>query len=84
MENDKSASDIDCLHDAILRYLQSNPNAADSLDGIMNWWLPKLGYEKVDSENVLQALELLIAKGVVRKVSLMDGTILYRCGGTRN
>lgn len=84
MENDKSASDIDCLHDAILHYLHSNPNAADSLDGIMNWWLPKLGYEKVDSENVLQALELLIAKGVVRKVSLMDGTILYRCGGTGN
>lgn len=84
MENDKSASDIDCLHDAILRYLQSNPNAADSLDGIMNWWLPKLGYERVDSEIVLQALEQLTAEGVVRKVSLMDGTILYRCGGTRN
>lgn len=84
MKNDKSASDIDCLHDAIRRYLQSNPNAADSLDGIMNWWLPKLGYEKVDSESVLQALEQLTAEGVVRKVSLMDGTILYRCGGTRN
>lgn len=61
MRNDESALVIDRLQNALLRYLQSNPDAADSLEGVMNWWLPKLGYEQVSAESVRQALERLIA-----------------------
>lgn len=78
VKNDESASEIDRLHNAILHYLQSNPNAADSLGGVMNWWLPELGYEQVSAESVLQALERLVAVGVVEKIPLVDGTVLYR------
>lgn len=78
MDNDESATDVDRLHNAILHYLRSNPYAADSLEGVMNWWLPKLGYEQVGAESVLQALEQLIAVGAVKKIPLVDGTILYR------
>lgn len=78
MRNDESALMIDRLHNAILRYLQSNPDAADSLEGVMNWWLPKLGYEQVSTESVRQTLERLIAAAVVEKMPLVDGTVLYR------
>ncbi|MBX3630979.1 MAG: hypothetical protein KF908_13960 [Nitrosomonas sp.] len=78
MKNDKPVPDRDQLQDAVLHYLRNNPNAADSLQGIINWWLPKQGYEKVGMESVYQALEQLIAAGVVEKVPLVDGTVLYR------
>ncbi len=78
MKNNKPAPDIDHLQEAVLHYLRNNPNAADSLQGIINWWLPKQGYEKAGIENVYQALEQLIAAGVVEKVPLVDGTVLYR------
>ncbi len=78
MKNNKPVSDRDHLQDAVLQYLRNNPNAADSLQGIINWWLPKQGYEKVGMESVYQALERLIAAGVVEKVPLVGGTVLYR------
>jgi Fe2+ or Zn2+ uptake regulation protein len=70
-------SDIAKVREAILHYLQNNANAADSLEGVMNWWLPP-AYEKVDVAGVEQILEQLIVEGLVRKTSLVDGTILYR------
>ena len=78
MKNNKPVPERDHLQDAVLQYLRNNPNAADSLQGIVNWWLPKQGYEKADMENVYQALERLIAAGVVEKVPLVGGTVLYR------
>jgi hypothetical protein len=29
----------------LLAYLSRHPNAADTLEGIMNWWLPRQRYE---------------------------------------
>lgn len=78
VDNEKSASDIKRLQNVILQYLRSNPDAADTLEGIMNWWLPKQRYEQVNVENVYQALEQLITEGEIKKVSLLDGTTLYK------
>lgn len=64
------------LRGEILLYLQNNPNAADSLEGIVTWWLPQM-YESVDAASVEQVLEQLIAEGRVKKLSLIDGTYLY-------
>ena len=67
------------LHDEILIYIQNNPNAADSLEGIMNYWLPQ-AYKKIDTARIEQALEQLIDEGVIRKTTLADGEVLYRQG----
>ena len=67
------------LHDEILIYMQNNPNAADSLKGIMEYWLPP-EYGKVGGKVVEQALEQLIDEGVIRKTPLADGEVLYRQG----
>ena len=79
MENEESESDLAGLRDAILHYLRNNPSAADSVEGIMNYWLPP-AYGKVDAARVEQVLELLIAESLVKKISLLDGTVLYRRG----
>lgn len=78
VKNDKPVPESDHLQDAVLQYWRHSPNAADSLQGIINWWLPKQGYEKVGMESAYQALEQLVAAGVVEKVVLVDGTVLYR------
>ena len=71
-----SELDLEKVREAILHYLQNNPNAADSLDGVINWWLPQ-AYRKVEVVRIEQVLEQLIADGLVRKIALMDGTNLY-------
>lgn len=77
MENIES--DITKLREAILNYLQHNPNAVDSLEGITNWWLPQ-AYKKEGVSRIEKILEQLIEEGSVKKASLIDGTIVYMKG----
>lgn len=50
----------------IQRYLLNHPNAADSSEGVLRWWLKKQRYE--DSMDIVQrALELLVTNGEVEK-----------------
>ena len=51
----------------IEKYLQSHPDAMDSFDGIMSWWITQ---QKLDEseESVSFALNILVEKGVVMKV----------------
>lgn len=68
--------DIARIADQINRYLESHPNAADSADGILRWWLARQRLE--DSiRNVERALELLLKEGAVQKRIMIDGQVLY-------
>ncbi len=60
----------------IRRYLESHPNATDSLDGVQRWWLLP-GAVEAPSPSVQQALDLLVHEGAVIKKILPDGTIVY-------
>src|SRR5437016_2658461 len=42
----------------ILSYLRNHPNAADTLEGILKWWLPRQRYE-TEQQRIEQALEYL-------------------------
>ena len=61
---------------AILDYLRAHPMAADSADGVQRWWIGSrrvgLGVEEVES-----ALDLLVERNLLRRLRLMDGTVLY-------
>ena len=64
------------LSDEILNYLRAHPQAADTVAGIVEWWLPRrLHAEAV--ERVQAALDELVAQGWVEKITLIDGTVLY-------
>jgi hypothetical protein len=64
------------LSDEILRYLRAHPQAADTVDGIVEWWLPRQRYDET-VDQVQLVLDELVARGLVDQITLVDGTVLY-------
>jgi Fe2+ or Zn2+ uptake regulation protein len=63
--------------EAIERYLSARPQAAETVEGITRWWLVRQQYE--DSLELVQdALDLLVERGEVEKLSLSGGHPIYR------
>ena len=61
--------------DAILRYLASHPDAADTSEGIAKWWVPT--ERGVDTDAVRSALARLEAQGLVHRRINADHHVLY-------
>ena len=68
--------DLTPLSGEILRYLRAHPQAADTVDGIVEWWLPRQRHDEA-VDRVQHALDELVARGLVDKITLVDGTVLY-------
>ena len=58
----------------IMEYLRAHPSAADTIDGIIQWWLPLQGGE-MKREDIERALEDLVKQGQVEYVSTGDKKI---------
>ena len=67
---------------ALLRYLRTHPDAADTLEGVVKWWLPRQRYYDA-MESVEAALELLVQRDVVEKFPGPSG-VVYRCSAHRS
>ncbi len=61
----------------ILNYLQKNPEAGDTLEGITRWWLEAEKIE-ISVDEVTYALEILLQKGQVQRHKTGGGTTLYK------
>jgi hypothetical protein len=69
------------VEDAVLDYLGRHPRAADTLDGIVQWWLPQQRY--VTARTRIEAvLDRLLDQGTLHLRRLPDGTSLYSLGNT--
>ena len=66
----------------IQQYLETHPNAADSLGGIMGWWLARQRYEESE-QKVKRAAEYLVAQGKAEKRMGADGTVIYTARAQR-
>jgi hypothetical protein len=64
------------LAEAIMNYLDCHPNAADSIAGIMQWWLPH-DLSSASLDDVQGALDKLIAEHRVTRSLLPGGTELF-------
>ena len=64
------------LSGAILGYLRAHPQAADTVTGIVEWWLPR-HFPAEAVERVQKAVDQLVAQGWVEKIVLVGGTVLY-------
>lgn len=72
-------ADIDQLGAEISDYLSQHPDAADSLDGIVHWWVARQRFDR-SATLVQEALERLVEQGVVRRWRSRDGTCYYARG----
>jgi len=61
---------------AVLRYLHINPNAADTVDGILDWWLPG-PHHAAERKLIEQVLEALVAEGELAKTIVAGGRVVY-------
>ena len=77
MNHQASISALEGLCREILDYFQTHPNAADTVEGIANWWLPRQRYETTRARIQL-ALDRLVAEGLVEAKLLADGAMVYR------
>lgn len=65
----------------ILAYLLENPQAGDTLDGIVEWWLlnQRIGFE---TKTVSQAIAKLVADGLIVEQQVTGSRIIYRANRT--
>lgn len=68
---------VNTTAEEIARYLREHPNAADSLEGIRQWWLLRLRVQEATAQ-IEEALEELLDRGVVVRQVMPDGSVLYR------
>lgn len=60
----------------IVHYLMIHDKAADTLEGVTQWWIARQRIEESQQE-VRKALELLCRQGVVKTVPIAGGKLLY-------
>jgi hypothetical protein len=68
---------VNTVAEEIARYLREHPDAADSFEGIRQWWLPRVRFQEATAQ-IEAALEELLEHGIVVRQVMPDGTILYR------
>ena len=66
----------------ILAYLLENPDAGDTLDGIVEWWLLNQRI-RFETQTVSQAVAKLVADGLIVEQKGPDSRIIYRANRTR-
>lgn len=60
----------------ILNYLVEYPDAKDTMEGILKWWLPDLD-PKWGEKEVMGALDLLVLKGWVNRLEIAPLQKIY-------
>jgi hypothetical protein len=68
---------VDKLAAEILTYLEAHPDAADSLDGIVQWWIVHERFLRGIAATG-RALERLVDEGRMECITLADGSVIYR------
>ncbi len=70
------------MAEEIRAYLSSHPNAADTLEGIVRWWLARKRFEEA-WQTVQAALEQLVREGVLEMRVTPGGAEVYAAGRKR-
>jgi len=64
------------IYQAVLRYVERCPLAADTADGILLRWLPPDGFADAP-DHIYAVLQALVAQGVLEATLLPDGKTLF-------
>ena len=66
----------------ILAYLSDNPDAGDTFEGIVEWWLLNQRI-KFETRNVSEAVARLVSEGLIVEHEASDSRIIYKVKRTR-
>jgi hypothetical protein len=74
---------IRMIEDLIARYIAAHPHAADTVDGIRDWWVvPELpGAIRAD---VQKAIDHLVGRGTLSKSNLPEGALFHAAVTPKN
>lgn len=61
----------------ILTYLEENPDASDTIEGITNFWM-KRQIAEIAIAKVSRTLKKLVKKGRIKVFQSLDGTLYYK------
>jgi len=61
----------------ILAYLSDNPDAGDTFEGIVEWWLLNQRI-KFETRNVSEAVARLVSEGLIIEHEASDSRIIYK------
>jgi hypothetical protein len=67
------------IRKAILNYVRRHPNAADTVAGILERWLPR-GHVAVPPDRVVAILQQMVADGELRMRRLPGRRVLFYAG----
>lgn len=81
MRNDQQEQHEICY--SILAYLSANPDAGDTLDGIVEWWLLRQRL-KFETRNVSEAVAKLVSEGLIEEHEEADSHIIYRLNSSKD
>jgi len=70
------------ISEEILEYLREQPDASDTLEGIMDWWLLS---QRIRDEvrKVKEAISILVEQGWLVEIKGNDSRIRYRLSSER-
>jgi Fe2+ or Zn2+ uptake regulation protein len=68
--------DMKATAEEITRYMQAHPNAADTAEGVLRWWLER-GEFALAVDHVREALDWLVDEGHVVRRTLQSGAVIY-------
>jgi hypothetical protein len=72
-----STTEESAIAQDLLGYLINNPDAQDTLEGIVEWWLLQMKLE-TRTVKVKEALAGLVAKGLIMECTGSDSRLRYR------
>lgn len=73
---EREEREVESIAAGIMDHLRKHPRAGDSVEGVARWWL-KPPHDTVSVEQVEEALERLVTRGVLRRLVLANGAVLY-------
>lgn len=73
---DKDDGSVERIMEEILIYLDRNPRAKDTAEGVLQWWLAQYRYQ-IAIEKTQQALERLVSEGKLDKTVGATGIPIY-------
>ena len=81
MQSDQTAKAREVSY-LILGYLSENPEAGDTFEGIVEWWLLRQRI-KFETRNVSEAVARLVSEGLIVEHEGSDSRIFYRVNTTK-